>query len=923
MFIRKKIFTFLFLILSVLSFSKIKIENNKNLITGEMKNGMKYYIYQNKMPKNRAAVNVLVNAGSLQEDEDQLGMAHLIEHLCFNGTEKYDKNEVIKYYQSIGMDFGGDLNAHTSFNETVYKIQIPTDNKKTFEKGIEVLKEMTLKPTFKQEEINSEKYIVREEWRLGQGLNDRMTKLVQKEIFGNSRYGKRFPIGDMDIIMGTKRNVLKRFYDRWYHPKNMAVVLVGDIDVNYAKNVLEKYFDIETNREFTPSKEYKLNNLNNKYVVFKDKELTYFLIEMTTKQNINYTNNNEKIKDYFKNIILTSFMQNRFIEEAKSKNNAIFYGGFYNSDFNTDRLNTYYAVLSQDKLEYGIQQFVKILKELATNKVSETELELEKKNIKIILENQVKNKDSVTSNQLISKIRKIFLNNDIFYDANDILNYFNEISKEITTKDIKKMAEKFYNDKKVTILFAPEMKNVKIPTAKDLESIITKEMSKKIPINKMDYSIPTLNKPKIVPGKIIETNNFKNYDKIKLSNGITFLYKETNFEKDRIYIDLFKQEGSYKDSKKLYFNSLFIDVIEDSGAGNINYNNINKFMKGKEFYVSPYIDNLQQGITIISSKNDLNTALDYSNYVATKPNFDKPVYGNSFTMTKEHLKNRLNSPKAIYSDKICEVMFNNDYRKRSMNLKDLKNISKKNILKEYRSKIGDFSGYQGIIVGAISKKEANEILEKYFASLPVKNKNELVEKNYLDIKYPTHIKKYKVIKGDTKKTTVTLFYPINKEYTQDNKYKILAFNGLLDIDLTDEIRERLGGVYGVAAITKFSEYENPYLKIIFSTDPERAREITEAVKDEIFKLVDGNINEKSLVSIVKNYNLTYEDNQNKNGYWISYLKRKAIKGDSYEPYSPQKYKEEITKEKLKPFFKGLINKNNYIEVMLIPEKEEN
>ena len=256
--IRKKISAFLFLLIFIVSFGQLKVENPKELVIGKLQNGMTYYIYKNKMPENRVSVNVLVKAGSLQEDDDQLGMAHLIEHLCFNGTEKYSRNEVVKYYQSIGLNFGGDLNAHTGFDETVYKIQIPTDDKEKFEKGIEVLKEMTLKPTFKQEDIDSEKDIVKEEWRLGQGLSERILKVFQKELFDDSRYGKRFPIGDMNIISGTKRDVLKRYYDRWYHPENMAVVMVGDIDVSYAENIIKKYFDYNETRKFIPREEYRL-----------------------------------------------------------------------------------------------------------------------------------------------------------------------------------------------------------------------------------------------------------------------------------------------------------------------------------------------------------------------------------------------------------------------------------------------------------------------------------------------------------------------------------------------------------------------------------------------------------------------------------------------------------------------------------------
>lgn len=923
MYLRKKIFALLFFVTAAFAFAQTKIENSKGLITGKLQNGMSYYIYQNKMPENRASVNVLVKAGSLQEDDDQLGMAHLIEHMCFNGTEKYDKNEVVKYYQSIGLNFGGDLNAHTGFDETVYKIQIPTDDKEKFEKGIEVLKEMTLKPTFKQENIDSEKDIIVEEWRLGQGLSHRITKVFQETLFDGSRYKERFPIGDMDIIKGTKRDVLKRYYDKWYHPENMAVVIVGDFDVKYAESIIRKNFDYKETRKFTPREEYKLKELNNNYVVFKDKEMTYVLLEMVARENKSFADEEERIKDFFKNILFENILDNKINDERNSGRNFIYEGSYYGMDLSKDRLNTFYTVINKNNIKEGIKTSVNIMKDLAFNGISEDELNLEKQNLRSSLENRNKNKESIENEALVAAIREVFLNKETFLDTEDMLKYYDEFSKNITAEDIRKTAQNFYEDNQAVILFAPDDKNISVPDKTELENIISE--TRKEPVKKQEVKNLNLNldKPQIKAGTISQIQDMKEYKKIVLSNGIEFLYKQTDFEKDKIYIKLFKMGGSSADTDIMYLNSQFApEIIGGSGAGNISYKDINSFMKGKEFSINLYINDFEQGAFVVSNNKDLKTALDYLTYTLKHPEFSETYYNITMAGVKEALENRKNSPNAVYSDKIIELVFGNNIRKKIIETEDLSKINRENIMNEYKNKFSDFKDFKGILTGALSEEKAKEILEKYFASLPVKKDSISKDVQYLDIKYPQGIIKEKVVKGVDKKTRVTLYYPLKVKYSQENSYMTETFKDILNISLIDEVREKLGGVYGISSKADLSRYENGILKIGFATDPKRADEVTEAVKKEVEKLLNGEIKKESLESIIKNYKIVYENNQKENSYWTAYLSEKSRRGADYKPYTPKEFEEKMTEENLKSFFKKIVDKNNYIQVILIPEREE-
>ena len=346
----------------------------------------------------------------------------------------------------------------------------------------------------------------------------------------------------MDIVLGSKRNVIKRFYDKWYHPKNMAVVMVGDIDPKYAKEVITKYFDVKTDREYTERPEYKLSEMKeNKYLVFKDKELSYVMFDMINVTPLDRYDG----RAYYKKLLFTGILQDRFIRKVKSGKTSLIDGGFYDSKYGDQQLNTYYTLLNKNKISEGIKESIEILKDLAVNKVTQQELNIQKENIRNLFELSVKAKDSITSSHIIKSVREVFLNDDVFINSSDNLKYYNEMVDSITPQEISQMAVEFYNSKKVSLLFAPEIEGVKVPDGKELENIIINQKKKAVKKgDKINYNLK-LAKPKLVKGKVTKEKDLKTCKKFTLSNGIEFLYKKTDFEKDKIYIVFEKEEGTF------------------------------------------------------------------------------------------------------------------------------------------------------------------------------------------------------------------------------------------------------------------------------------------------------------------------------------------------------------------------------------------
>lgn len=918
---KKNLFIFmLFFIISILSFAENLINHSKGLVIKKLDNGMTYYFYKNSKPENRVSLNVVVKAGSLQEEENQKGIAHFIEHMAFNGTKNYEKNNIVKYFESIGLNFGGDLNAHTSFYETVYKLHLPTDDKEKFEKGVEILKEMIFDASLNQEDIDNEKEIIVEEWRLSQGLPERITSLWKEVFFDKSKYKNRFPIGEMEIIRNTNQSLMKNYYDKWYRPENIGIILVGDIDETYADSVIKKYFNFTDKLNFTKPEVYRLEELPTDYFIFKDKEIIIpqFLMSFRIDNKKEYTK--ENIKDELVLEIFKNILNNKLKDEINSDEHPIVSGNISEDTYIKDNILIISSSFEEEKIKEGIEATINSLKYISTFGITEEELNLEKENILNNLKDKNNNKDSILNRELISYLTEVFINDDIFLDSEDTLKLFETYFKEITIKDIKEKANDIYKDNTRFVLFLPEKEDINI-TKEYFKNIILKTKENKIEKKQTNNEILTLKEPYLKQGKVETINNYPEYKKIILSNGLTFLYKNTNFKKDDITIKLFKEGGSSNLDDVEAINSIFSgDFIFNSGVENITFENLNKYFKGKNFNISPYINAYTEGIIINSNNSSLNEALKYFSYLVRKPRLSSNLYSYKMAGLNTILNNRENLPDEVFSDKIIELLYNNHPRKLNLSKKDFKYFYNEDILNIFKNKFMDFGGFSGVIVGSISEKQTIEILEKYFASLPTNNKGK-TWKN-LNIMYPEGIIKGEVKKGIDKKIKVNLSYPISTEYSLENSYYISALTKILRINFIEEVREKISGVYGISVNADFSKYEKGILNISFSTDPKKKDLVINKVQEEIKKLLSGNINLQSLKSIQKNYKLSYENNIKTNAYWINYLTNKSIEKDKFKVLTPKEYNDLITEKHLKDFMKKFIKNDNYIEVILYPENEK-
>ena len=914
----KKLKNFLFILLFTLfslSLSGKNFENSKNLISGKLENGIHYYIYKNNKPENKAMLNLVVKTGSLMEEDNEQGIAHFMEHMAFNGTTKFEKNEMIKYLQSIGLSFGGDLNAYTSFDRTVYKLLVPTTPKE-LEDGIEVLREWASEATLSPQEIDSEKKVVIEEWRLRQGLAQRLGDVQKKALFEGSRYFDRFPIGLPEIINGADQNLVKGFYQKWYQPENISIIAVGDFDTNQIENFIHKYFNYQGTQKGKTPKEYSLKKLKNKYVVFSDDEIRYNTFTITKILDRDVIKDEKSMKNSIIDQLLFNILNTRLNNLQKESDTPFLQSLVYKYDINNSQdIFSAVAVIKNNKLSEGITLLNNFLKSSAKNGVTDYELELEKENLINNYKNLVTNKESITHETYADSLVEHVMSGECFIDIDEEFNIYSTLIKNITTKDLNKRIKKIYKENSLYFLTTSTSQN-KI-NEKQLEELIKESKnSNKI----IDFSI----KPVILTPLKTSLGSFtKETDgKYLLSNGIKVFSKKTDFDKDKIYIKLFKKEGSSSNDYTTFINSTIAPtIIEQSGVGNLKPTDIDTFMKGKNFSISSYISDYEQGFIISTDRKNLELALEYMNYLIYEPKVDKIIYENTISDLKESLNNRNNSPQIVYRDKIREIYSGKNNRKLPLSEKDLTLISPEKVLNIYKEKFSNFSEYNLIVVGSFNEEELEKNLKTYVASLPSKKSETTITP--LDLKTPKNIVKEKVIKGVDKKATVTLIFPYNFKYGYEEKTLYNSFSQILNIALIEDIREKIGGVYSISSRTSLSpnNYGEDKMVISYSCDISRVDEIEKAVLQSLESLLYKDIDKEKINSVVKNYELSYNTEMKENSFWFNYLYQK-ITVPNYKLATPEEYKELVTKENIWKVNRKAINLKNYISVTLIPEKEE-
>lgn len=920
----------LFLLIVVLRFTALPqselLPVDPEVTIGTLSNGIKYYIKENKKPENRAELRLIVNAGSVLESESQKGLAHFVEHMAFNGSTNFKKNELVDYLELIGVKFGPELNAFTSFDETVYMLQVPTDKPELVEKGFLVLEDWAHGLSFDSIEIEKERGVITEEWRLGRGADMRMLDKQFPVLFKDSRYAERLPIGDIDIINSFEHQTLTDFYKDWYRPDLMAVAAVGDFDKNVIEELIKKHFEnIKSPEQIREREIFPVPKHNETlFAIASDKEAVNSVVTVYHKLDRKEIETKSDYRDQLIKTLFTGMLNERFFELTRLPDppfiQAVARSGRFVRSMDRSILN---AVVKDNGIEEGLEVLIREARRAKLYGFNQSELERQKQILLRNIETQLAEKDKTESSRLIGAYINNYLNGMPILSIEETHALYNELIPTITINDVNKgVDELILEDNKVILVSLPEKEGVKIPTENDLTLILDKTSREEISA----YEDKTLDIPLVeeIPAKagiVSEKRNEKlDYTGWELENGVKVIVKKTNFKNDEILMRAFSPGGNSLVDDKDYVAALTaVTVLGESGLGNFSQTELIKKLAGKIARVNPFISNYYEGFNGNCSPNDLETFLQLVYLQFTAPRVDSTAFLSYKNKMLTFLANADNDPQTAFQDTISTTLTNYNFRTRPFSKELLEEMDPQTSISVFKDRFADASDFTFIFVGNIDIDKLKPLVQTYLGGLPSLKRNEKYGNKfvtYMDGQIEKSLKR-----GIEPKSNVSFTFLGEMEWSRQNEYKLESLIDVLNIRLREEIREEKGGTYGVRAGFRLNRIpNNTYtINLNWGCSPDRVDELVKAMYETIDNLKQNGPSTETLAKVKETQRRGRETGIKQNGFWTGALFNYLLYNeDPEEILEYNNWIETLTAEEIKEFANKLIKEDRYLKVVLYP-----
>jgi zinc protease len=699
---------------------------------GKFPNGLRYYIRKNKKPEKRAELRLVVKAGSILEDDDQQGLAHLVEHMAFNGTSHFPKNELVAFIETLGMRFGADVNAYTSFDETVYMLTVPTDKPETVDKGLLVLEDWAHNLAFDPVEIDKERGVVMEEWRLGRGAGMRMLNTYLPILAKGSRYAVRLPIGKPEIIQGGKQERLKQFYADWYRPDLMAVIAVGDFDKASIEKMITTHFaSIPAATKPRPRTAYDVpDHPGTAYAIATDKEASTTSVQINTllpgREEGSIAVYRQKTVDN----LFSGMLSARFSELAQ-KPDAPFIGAgagrgpFFARSQDAASLG---ALVKEDGIERGLDALLTETERVARFGFTATELERQKQNVLRTYERNALEKENRLSASRADEYVRNFLENESLPTADDEYVLHQRFLPGITLEEVNKLAREWFPDRNRTVIVtAPAKAGLVIPDESKLTAVIKNSATKDLKPYVDTLASAALLEAPPKPGAVAKTKVQEaiGITEWELSNGVRVILKPTTFKEDEILFRATSPGGTSLASDQDYIPaSSATQVITAGGVGKFNAIDLRKFMTGKVASASPFIGEIQEGLSGSSSRRDLETMFQLIYLRFTQPRADATAFNVQANQMKTFLINQAAVPEFAFFSALTTTRYQNHLRRRPPTVETIDAWNLDKSLAFYKDRFADASDFTFVFVGSFDVATIKPLVERYLGSLPSINRKE-------------------------------------------------------------------------------------------------------------------------------------------------------------------------------------------------------
>ncbi len=904
------------------------LQQDPAILSGQLPNGFTYYIQHNPNPSHLAELRLYVDVGSVDEDDDQRGLAHFTEHMVFNGTKNFAKSELVNYLSSIGMGYANGLNAMTSYDYTIYTFKIPTDDKEKLNKGLMILSDMAYQATFDPAEIEKERGVIIEEWRMGQDAESRIRDKQNSVILAGSRYAERSPIGTFEVISSFTRDTLLRFYTDWYRPDLQKLVIVGDFDPQEILALVNQYFGVIPKPVSPrPKQEFKVpENLTPVAVVATDPEYPYNMLNVMWKKEPSPVQTYGSYLRYLKNSLFFTMLNSRLDEFSKTPNPPYSFAAAY--EYPMLRTMSTASIMSMflpNKAESALTTMLTEAERVQRYGFLDSEFERAKAQILRELQQAVDQKETRESSQIAWELVFNLSYNDVTLSPEQDLELTRSFLTELTLPEINAIVTQLIQEKNMCIsIGAPEKEGLTYPSEERLleiaQHISTQELEA--------YEDKALSAPLMshLPKPVkIKKENYDPETGIyywQLKNGIKIYAKKTDFKNDEVLLSAISPGGYTRYNKEdIPAAELVSSYLKESGFGSFDAVSLSKATADKVVRVSLDVGPYTETLDASCSPKDMELMFQMIYQYTTNPRFNAQDFQSFIQRTKTYYENRNLDPLNVFMDKIDKELYNNHPYRVNLAEVDLDKIEMSTVERIFRDRFADFSDFSFIIVGNFDEKLLKQYCQIYLGNLPTKKRKEQIKDVNI---YPiSGQKEVRFSKGTTDRAFVS--HITNGSYKPNIENDVLM-DGLLYVmneKLRENIREERSGVYFIQAWSDKTPYPKPYylLNIVMACAPVRVDELNDAIFATLDSLQSNFIDERYIISARETLKQQFKQNIRSNRYWINQLRTNIWLGKPLTEFTnrPQ-YIDRLTPESIVSAANSYLRFNdNKLSVIMLPE----
>ena len=907
----------------------VKLPVDPKVRIGTLPNGLRYYIRQNAKPEKRAELRLVVNAGSILEKDDQLGYAHFVEHTAFNGTKNFAKNDLVKYLQSIGVRFGADLNAYTSFDETVYILPIPTDTARIVNQAFTILEDWAQGQVFDSAEVVGERGVVREEWRGGKGADERMLQQFLPILLKNSQYAKRLPIGTEKTIMGATSASLRPFYRDWYRPDLMAVVAVGDFNPDTIEAKIKQHFTKLRKPASAPKRPVfpVPGNQAPLVAIASDKEAISTDVSLLFKLPREASNT---IGDYRRGLMeqLYISMLNNRLSEITQKPDAPFIGagaskgGFVGRELEPFSLS---AAVKDGGVERGLEALLIEAKRVDQFGFLQTELDRAKTNMLRGYERAFAERDKSNSDQFADEYIRNYLEGEEIPGIDYEYKTVQSLLPGVTLQEVNRLAAGWITDEnRIVLVRAPIKDSVPLPTEASILAVFDKAVKAPVVAYTETLSDDALVDNLRPAGTIVSTRARPvGVSEWTLSNGAKVLVKPTDFKADQILFSAYSPGGiSLASDADFISAALAPQIVALSGLGKYNRIDLNKKLAGKAASVGASWGDATENLGGSASPKDLETLMQQVYLHFTAARLDTIALKAFLQNAAPFVANRGADPNQVYQDTVQVTLAQNDYRARPLTPTTFAEINGDKAIAFFRDRFSNAGDFTFLFVGNVDTVALKPLVERYLASLP--NTGRVDAPRVTGKGAPTGVVQKTVRKGVEPKATTNIYFTGACAYSPETRVELRALIEIVQIRLTESLREKLGGTYspgvvGGCARTPRQEYQ---IRVIFNSSPENVEVLTQAAFALIDSIKTHGPTAADVEKVRAEITRSREVETKQNNYWTQNIAAREQAGEDIgglgSPYDDLVKK--LTVQQLQAAARKYFNTSNYARFVLLPEK---